>query len=292
MKTKSIYLLIGIILVVGIFSTRIHTIDKDTLTLIEKARQIDLEHELWPGYKLSDYPIDVNYGQVEFKYDNGEIRKQKPSLEVLAFTAYLEEGGPVIKVLPESRLSGIANIMGNMNKKDKGDYYISTLFHEGLHAFQMDHNAIDIDEDEGEDSYEDFNNILYRLDHDEKYQTLWMEEGKSMLDYFESGNKKLWMESYNRRRKYLEELLEDDFDFYMEMENNRELIEGTAKYVEDKALELVTGDFTKIQIDGSYTDGAAKFYSSGRLKCLILDKGEEWKEDFFNCDKTLTDLLI
>lgn len=293
MKTKLIYLLIGIALIVGIFSTNIDSIDEDTLTLIEKAREVDLEYELWPGYKLSDYAIDVNYGKVEFRYNNGEITKQKPSLEVLAFTAELEENGPVIKVLPESRLSGTINIMGNMSKKERRDVYISTLFHEGFHAFQMENGGIDYDnEQDNHNLYEKFNNILYKLDNDEKYQKLWIEELSSMLDYLEDGNKELWVGSFNNRKKYLKILLGKDFDFYMRMENDRELIEGTAKYVEDKSLEILTEEFNKPKTEGIYIGGVSKFYLSGRVKCLILDKGIEWKEDLFNSSKTLTDLLI
>lgn len=290
MKTKLIYLIIGLILVVGIYSTRIDTVDNDTLALIEMAREIDLEQELWPGYKLSEYPIDINYGKVEFKYDNGEVTKQKPTLEVLAFTAYPEEGGPVIKILPKSMLGQVVNIMGNKSKKDIENYYISTLFHEGFHAFQIGNDAIDYDEDE--DLYEEFNNILYRLDNDEKYHNLWIEEENSLLDYFENDNKELWIKSHNRRVKYLKEVLGNDFDFYMEMENERERIEGTAKYIEDKILEMMTGLFTKIHINGSYSKGVSKFYITGGLKCLILDKGKGWKEGLFNSDNTLTDLLL
>lgn len=291
MKIKLIYLLIGAILVTEIYSTRVDTIDKDTLALIERSREIDLEQELWPGYKLSKYPIDVNYGKVEFKYDGEEITKQNPTLEVLAFTAYPEESGPIIKVLPKSMLGQVVNIMGNMSRKEIDDYYIATLFHEGFHALQITKDHM-FKEEEDQNSNERFMNILYILDNDEEYHQLWIEEENSMLDYFENDNKESWLKSNNRRVKYLKEVLGNDFDFYMEMENERELIEGTAKYIEDKILEILTGDFTKVQINGSYSKGGSKFYITGRLKCLILDKGKDWKEGLFNSDNTLTDLLL
>lgn len=291
MKLRLIYLLVGVSLITGMFSTRIEELDEDTLNLIEKAIEIDSENELWPGYKLADHPIDVNYGKVEFKYYEGKISKQKPSLELLALSAYPEEDGAVIKIMPSSMVRKVIDMMGDMSKKERDDLYISIIFHEGLHAFQMD-NGMKYDLDEESKRYEKFTNILYDLDNNEKYKDFWIEEQNSLLDYFENENKVAWIKSYKKRMEYLEKILGEDFDFYMEMESERELIEGTARYVEDKVLEGLSGKFIELDIDSSYYAGVGKFYSSGRLKCLILDKGEEWKKDLFDGDKTLTDLLI
>lgn len=293
MKIKLIYLLIGAILAVGIFSTKINTIDKETLDLIEKARQIDVESEFWPGYNLSDYTIDVNYGKVEFKYENGKITKQKPSLGILALTISPEEDGPVIKVVPKSMLRNIVDIMGDKSKKEREDTYISFLFHEGFHGFQIDSGMkYNVDEGETNEDYQKFANISDKLDNDEEYQKMWIEEVKSLIDYLENDNKDLWIESYNRRMKYLKEVLENDFEFYMEMESQKELIEGTAKYVEIKALETINVKQSKSKFDALYYSGDVTLYDTGRLKSLILEKGKDWKEGLFSSNKTLTDLLI
>lgn len=301
MKTKLIYLLAGAILLTGMFFTRIDGIDKNTLALIERAMEMDLEEDLWPGYKLSNYPIDVNYGKVEFKYYKGEISKQKPSLGVLALSAYPEEDGPVVKIIPDSMVRKVIDIIGNMDKNQRDNVYISIIFHEGLHAFQIENgafqteNGIEYDFKEDGIKNEKFTNILYRLDNNDKYKKIWLEEQNSLVNYYENTNdtnKELWIESYNKRREYLKGFLGDEFEFYMDMENERELIEGTARYVEDKILEVLSGEFSELDIDGSYYEGVGKFYTNGRLKCLILDKGKDWKKGLFNSNKTLTDLLI
>lgn len=291
MKLRLIYILVGVGLIIGMFSTRIKDIDKDTLDLIERAIVIDVENEFWPGYKLEDYPIDVNYGKVEFKYYQGEISKQKPSLDLLALSAYPEKDGAVIKIIPYSMVRKVIDMMGDMGKKERDDLYISIIFHEGLHAFQME-NGLEYDLDKESTRYEKFINILYDLDNNEKYKEFWLEEQNSLLDYFENDNKLAWIKSYNKRMTYLKEILGEDFEFYMKMENERELIEGTARYVEDKVLETITGRFIELDIDSSYYTGEGKFYTTGRLKCLILDQGKAWKKDLFKENKSLTDLLI
>ncbi|HOA81321.1 MAG TPA: hypothetical protein PKK61_09720 [Defluviitaleaceae bacterium] len=291
MKIKRIYFFIGICLVAGMYFTKIDSIDKDSLNLIERAREMDLEQKLWPEYKLSKYPIDVNYGSVEFRYDNGEIIRQKPTLEVLAFTAYPEENGSVIKVLPKSMLRQAINIMGDISNKEIEHYYIASLFHEGFHAFQFENSDV-FDIEKSQNISEEFMNILYILDHDEKYQNLWLEEERALVDYYKKNDKEAWLIAYNKRTKYLKEILGDDYDFYMEMENEKELIEGTAKYIEDKVLDILRGAEKEIESLDLYQKGLNKFYERGRLKCLILDKDKAWKENLFNLDITLTDLLL
>lgn len=292
MKTKIIYFLIGALLLGGIFQTKIETIDNETLALIERSIDIDSENQLWPGYSLNDYPLDVNYGKVEYKYIDGNISEQNPSVGVLALSAYPEESGPVIKVLPMSMVRTYVDPIGTSSKEEREEIYISILFHEGFHCFQMD-NGLDIDlEFEDVSNSEEFVNILNKLDNDEKYQKLWIKEGEDLVDYLQNDNKDQWVNSYNERIRYLKEFLRDDYHFYMENENFYELIEGTARYVEDKILEEIRGKFIETDFDGTYYKGTGKFYTTGRLKCLILDKGENWKNNLFNEHKVLTDLLI
>ncbi len=290
MKARVIYVIIGIGLLVGVFSTRIQTIDPETLALIERAREVDMENELWPGYKFSDYPLDVNYGKVEFKYLNGRITKQKPTIDILAMTAIQEEDGPVIKVLPEAMIRKMSDTKGDKSKKGRGDVYMTFLFHEGFHCFQLDENiGYNIDMEEPID--DKFYNILNRLDNDSEYKNLWIREAVCLTDYLENNNKVLWVEAYNKRMVYLEKILEEDFAWYMTMENEFELIEGTAKYVEDKLLERLTGEFVEPTNPNLYYNGTGKFYNNGRLKALILDKGVEWKKDVFEFEKTLTSMI-
>lgn len=75
------------------------------------------------------------------------------------------------------------------------------------------------------------------------------------------------------------------------MENERELTEGTAKYIEDKVMAILKGKENEPVYSDLYPKGVIKFYNRGSLKCLILDKGDDWKDDLFTKEKTLTDLL-
>ena len=60
----------------------------------------------------------------------------------MAFTAWVVEGQPVVKVLPESMLSQVLNVMGNMSSEKMEYHYIKALFHEGFHAFQIERGTI------------------------------------------------------------------------------------------------------------------------------------------------------
>ena len=294
MKGKLIYILVGIILITGIFTSRVEDIDKETLRLIEEAHSLGIGDDLWPGFKLSEYSLDVNYGKVEFNYFAGNIKRKKPSQEVLAIAMVIEDNGPVIKVIPEDMVRKISAPMGNMNKKERDNFYISVLFHEGFHCLQYS-SGLELSIDEYDPFSSEFANILNGLDNDYKYRELWIKEIKYLRDFLDGNNKDLWIEAYSVRMKYLKEKLGEDFDFYVKMEDRIEIIEGSARYIEGRVLEELTGEFKEAIIPNMYHDGIEKYYAVGRLKALILDKNDKegkWKKDLFYFKKSMASLIM
>lgn len=281
-------------LVTGLAVTRIKTIDDDTMNLIERALEIETE-DIWPGYKLSNYPMDVNYNKMEFRYDNGSIKKQEPTLEVLALSAIMDKGNPVLKVLPFKMVRNISDL-GGMDLNSQENMYISILVHEGFHCFQMENGMSYPDLNDIEEvnavnlKSQDFENHLYKLDQDTKYQNLWKDEIKGLLKYFESGKLTHYNKARSAMESYVRTILGEDFLEYNNYKNRMELQEGTARYVEERALEILGESNHTLEFDGNYRKGVEKYYFSGAIKSYILAEKNLFNIEF-DFETTLDDLL-
>lgn len=299
MKNKVIYILIGIGLLIGIRLTSFNTIDQKTLSLIEESFEIDT-NEIWRGFDLENYPVDVNYKDKEFRYFNAEILEKNPDIQILALSALNTNKGPVLKVLPEERVRKIIDV-GDLSLKEREKIYKSILVHEGFHCFQME-NGMEAGilvngkiESPDENLINDLNigkNILAKLDNDETYKKHWIQETKDLITFYESNNMDNWMESRNRRIEYEKKLLKEDYPIYEKYLNRSELIEGTARYAEEIALGLMNEEDVEIDFNGVYYTGEEKFYQSGSIKAFILDNQKDWKDINFNGSITLDELLL
>ncbi len=235
---------------------------------------------------LSKYSIDVNYGSVEFRSFHGRVRKQRPQYP-LAFSAVPTEEGPVLKVMPFRDFRNIYD-MGSSAHDDVEKDYLSMLVHEGFHCYQMDHGMEGlVDEYQGQGKWlnaadrQVFYELVKRLDHDPEYQKLWCasmeglmtwKKGGGRLDYDRAG---LALEAYMDRS-----LSRDRSQLYHEQVQEMELLEGTARFMENLILayynKKLNGEFA-----GNFIQGTEKFYVSGSLKTAILcDQGHLGDLDF------------
>jgi hypothetical protein len=286
-KVKFIYLLIGILLIFGVILTGVTTIDNETMKLIEKSLEINTE-EIWPGFKLSDYPIDINYKKVEFRYEDGEILEQKPTLEVLALSAIMEDGQGILKVLPFGMVRNISDL-GGMDIITQENMYISILVHEGFHCFQFENGLSYLDLKNMDQvnlesmKKQDFDNLDYMLDEDKNYQRLWVDEINSLLSYFNTGSLDEFYKSKSEKENYEKIVLGDKFEEFSQYRNEFELQEGTARYVEERVLEILGESNHTLEFDGGYRKGVEKYYFSGAIKSYILkDKGKLFDEVKFD----------
>lgn len=296
MKNKILYLLIGISLLFGYFFTSIDSIDKNTLELIKGAYKIDTE-SIWEDFNMKNYPIDVNYGQREYRYYLNEIKEKSPDIKVLALSAINTSSGPVLKVIPENLVRKIIDT-GNLSLEKRNLVYISFLVHEAFHCYQMDNgfngNLLkdgNLDEKE-KTEFNKYQNILTKLDHDLKYQELWIEEMKSLEKYYKTKERDSWIENRQVRINYEREVLKDDFEFFRKWFTYKELLEGTARYVEEKSMEQISKTKYPSDFSNLFIKGDGKLYESGALKCFILDKEKVWKDIKFDGSINLDELLI
>lgn len=284
MKNKIIYLIVGFLITLGFVTTSIKTIDEETVGLIERSLELETE-DIWKGFKLEDYPVDVYYGKIEYRYEDGDIKDQEPSFPVPALTAYPDIDGPVIKAVP---LKEVRNIIddGSMSKKEREDIYISVLAHEGFHCYQIALGAdIGIEPGKGYDfdsdiqkEIEKFSKISYDLYEDETYGKLCKKEMKDLIEFLETKNGNPWLESREERINFEKSFLKEDFDFYNEYTYRLEILEGTAKYVEFETIKALTGEEPKFLEE--YIKGEYRFYITGALKSYIIEEERLLDIDF------------
>lgn len=296
MKNKIIYLIVGLLVLGGFVITSPKTIDKETVSLIERSLELNTE-DMWEGFDLEDYPVDVYYGKIEYRYEDGNIEGQEPSYPVPALTAYPDIDGPVIKVLP---LKEVRNIIddGSMDLKEREDVYISVLAHEGFHCYQIANGAdIGIEPGKGYDfnsdiqkEIEKFDKISYELNENKIYEELCKKEMIDLIEYYETGNGKSWLESREERIAFEREFLGENFDFYDDYTYRSELLEGTAKYIELETIRALRGEEPEFKEE--YIKGDYRFYITGALKSYIIEEAGELYNIDFTDTRSLERLVI
>lgn len=294
MKSKLAYVLFGIILLFGLWTTRVKSLDRETKNLIDQARTMD-GADFFPGYDLENYPIDVSYGKIEFSYEKGKIFRQKSQCPP-AFTAMKTGGGPRIKVLPLKDFRNIYDL-GNKSKDSLNKAYIATLFHEGFHCFQMDHGLGQGMEDldgkniETKKDDKDLNEVLKRLDGDKVYQRLWIQEMKGLFILRDWGNSAAYRRAREESLAYVEKKYKKrKFILYKDYINRMERIEGTARFVENSVLDAFKEERNG-KFQGVYQKGQEKFYMSGALKTEIIEKKGRLKDIDFGLRGSLDDVM-
>ncbi|WP_054252872.1 hypothetical protein [Neofamilia massiliensis] len=290
MKTKIIYILAGILLISGLYMTRPKTIDPENLAAIEKVRSLDGD-SLYVGFEPASYPVDVNYGSVEYSFNKGEITSQDP-LYPLALSAINTDDGPHIKVLP---IKDFRNLLGleSKSKESLENSYIAMLAHEAFHCYQMDHGLEDDDFQEGQEekNQAEFMEILNRLDDDQAYQDFYLNYLEGLVKYRDRGNKDLYLSAKKDLDAYVKSILDQDkYTIYRKNSAIMEVVEGSARFVENKVLDLKeekrNGEFSRI-----FPKNTSKFYMAGALKVEILENQGRLKDLTFDLSKSLDDFM-
>lgn len=295
MKSKIIYIVIGILLVLGYVKTSSRGIDDNTLDLIVDSQKIDT-NSIWKGFELEKYPVDVNYGASEYRYYNGDTIKKKPDIKVLALSAMDTEVGPVIKTLPEAQVRKIID-SGDLSLEERNKIYKSVLVHEAFHCYQIEKGAEGINVDSGNvksdelEGFKKYSELLQRIDKSETFRNLWVKEMVDLEKYYKTGESDAWVASRSESLAFEKDFFGEDYELFRKYVNNRELIEGTARYVEEASLVMMKHK-VKTGFSGLYTNGDEKYYESGCLKANILDNEKEWKEIRFDDSISLDELLL
>lgn len=319
-KFKIIYIIIGILIITLnlYFGTRgLSDINRE---LYKKACSIseDVEKNVWNGMNFSKYPTAIRFGNAEYVLKGESEIIRKPVLPVIANTAFEVEGEVNIFVLCKEDMDSIGFIAEGLSQN--GDQYIvkqlsfeketitesqyiSILYHEGFHAYQMENYL-----DKLNVMYPDYEEVklqelMDKVDKDKEFNKLYNEEYLLMHNILKEKDKevinnkikKLIEKRYKRYDTLKKKLGSEEANALIKLENFYELFEGTARYMEIKTAQILKDNelYSKYLEDIKETSkGREKYYRSGMALCLILDKvNKEWKKDVFLRTMPLHEIL-
>lgn len=301
-KTISIYIIIGIILIAALVYFNPSGISNKSKELYEKAISLEskIEEEVWEGFKISKYPLAIRKGNEEFVFYKGNVLKREAVLDVHAFTALEVDGEINILMLPFEDLDSLLNPTGISTDASNENHYIATIFHEGFHAYQWEFS--DLFKSPSFESHE-AEDILTKIDQEDSIRKAYENEMDILYNGINEKDKdkkeeliRNYINGRHKRKGLLKEKLSSaEFAILEAVENQYELIEGTAHYIELKTLELL-GDHHRYEdlmesLKG-YHNSNTKYYKSGMGVSLLLDElDHHWKDSLFQDGRFLFEIL-
>ncbi len=305
----------GAVLLTGTYGLSVRNlfIYEEAVLLQEKMDELGFQ-----DFRITDYPIAFFDGNKDYvvtkKGKEYKVETRKPVFSTYVGTAYEVEDHyeiilPTIESFEKmfSMLGMVENVQefqkGNAASFEESEYedkeQAATIWHEGFHAYQMTEFENEITEMlEGHSfSEEDFSEevIVNQVDANEQAVDLYKQElkllKKAALSEDVDDIKALIIKYKELEEKRIGLLQED----VLLLEEYFERMEGTARYVEGKAYEQLYSkeafEETYLEAFESYQKGSGKYYGTGMVKCLLLDRlAPGWKQEY-DFSKSLTGLL-
>ncbi len=317
MWKKALYIATGVILAVATVVTNTNGLSDRNIENYKNAAQMqeELAAQTFKDYQMTDYPVSFFDGTYDYVVTGGaqkqNIKRRKPVLGGFVGTAYEVEGHYEIILPTVEQFSGMVDMIsatqivsteGN-DTRDRVDYgdeeHITTIFHEGFHAWQMSNFEQEIveclqgrsfaDENFGESLIvEEIDNNPIIVAYYEKEMALL----KKILLSDSMEKMRAGLAEYKRIDNERKGLLSEDV---LILEDYYERIEGTAYYIESKAYEMLKSQEAYqtyyVEPISAYTKGAHKYYSMGMVKCRIMDKINPGWQDTYTFAESLTEVL-
>ena len=311
-RFKVIYSIVGIGLVVTALLLARRELPEADKYLYEKARAISTQtiNQIWPDFGFSDYPMATRSGDKEFVIEEGIETPRRPVLPVIAATAYRVDDEINIFMPSSTDMAALGSIMEGITSssvmmfvkgfsmtqnKMSDEQYIGIMYHEALHAFQLEHHelllfqSVPIDYDENE-----ILKMIDSIDEIKPLKRVYEEELVALHDAVINPDE--YLEQYISVREKRTEMLNgyfgtDDVKKIIFLENYYEKVEGTARYMEANVI-MALGNQTLYDdyLVGiqDYITGKEKYYRSGMGMALILDQlSDDWKSSVFTKSESL-----
>lgn len=278
----------------------------------------ELEEKIWPDYNFKEYPVAVRKGNYEYVLKGESQGKRRAALPVIAATAYWVKDEMNIFIPSKSVMDSLGQLVEGLSGEEemlfiKGfslekktisdNQYIAILHHEGLHAFQFDNYSESLFKIMTKEEEERIR-LLSTIDQDASLQNLYNKEKKKLVHIIGLENKGDIIEGIKeyialrniRREELIKRFGNSKSEELLMLENYYEKVEGTARYIEVKAVELMKDENLYKEYMDSLQEtvaGKEKYYRSGMAMCLVLDKlGYNWKEDVFKRTDSIFEILI
>ena len=264
----------------------------DALALQETADEIGFD-----DFKLEDYPVAFYDGKNEYVItSDGNIEKREPVLDVFVATAFPVDEQWAVFVPTYKRFEPLTvmimaeKALGADSEEIRKAIYISTIWHEAMHAWQSTNYDDNIN---AWDIQPDFENTI--VDNTPEARALYEQELTLLYQAaYETDMEQL--KAIAEAICTIEEKIEDILpaNAYATAVQT-ELTEGSAQYFESRIFRYLRGeeDYIDHYVEGIdvYNEGRAKYYTLGMAKCLLIDKLDPaWKNNFA-FDRSFADMI-
>lgn len=315
-RFKFIYFAIGVGLVLAASLLVTRGLPEADRILYDKACRISTQtiDQIWPGFELSEYPMAIRSGNKEFVIEDGIETSRRPFLPVLAATAYRVEDeinifmpssidmaalGSIMEGIASSREMMFIRGFSLTQNKMSDEQYIGIMYHEALHAFQLEHHELLLFQSipHGYDE-NDILELIIAIDEIRPLKKIYEEEMAILHDAVFNPNEHLgrYISIRSKRSEMLSEYFgQDDMKKIIFLENYYEKVEGTARYMEANVIMALGNQVLYDEYLAGikdYITGKEKYYRSGMGMALIFDKlSDDWKSDVFTKPESLFTML-
>ena len=285
-----IYGLVGVGLILSGFATTEKGLKENNRT--ELDRVVSDYEELgdmgFKGYRPMDYKVAFSNGEKDIvvDYSDGDykVSERKAVYGGLVGSIYKNETEYEV-VVPEYdtwiTLQGAS-----------GEQLSAVIWHESFHAYQNDYCRL---EESIDSKVLSETELAELIDNDAEKKSLYQKELQILGELTKEDST---CDAEEIALEYLS--ASEERDAVLTDEENRaealyEMMEGSAYYVESKAVSYENGEavYRKNYLNNAseYANGNAKYYHHGMLECMLLDQLDpEWKASY-SFDRTLDEVI-
>ena len=286
----AIYGLVGAGLVLSGFATTEKGLKENNRTELERvvSDYDELGDMGFKGYRPMDYNVAFSNGEKDMvvDYSDGDykVSERKAVYGGLVGSIYKNDTEYEV-VVPEYdtwiTLQGAS-----------GEQLSAVIWHESFHAYQNGYCKL---EEKIDTKVLSETELAELIDDDTEKKKLYQKEldilGELAKEDGTCDVKEIAIE-YLSVSKERDEILTDEEN---RAESLYEMMEGSAYYVESKAVSYENGEvvYRKNYLDtaSEYANGNAKYYHHGMLECMLLDELDpDWK-DSYSFDRTLDEVI-
>lgn len=285
MKKVIVFILVGVLLVVGVIVTGTYGLSEENIGIYEQA--VSMEDNFgFDNFAIIDYPVAFYDGENDYVvvWENGEysINKRSAVINSIVATAYPVDGHYEVLTPTVEKMSSLLGLLSMGNDSYGAEEHIATLWHEAFHCYQLTNY------------YENIEGISM-VAVDESLIVEYADSNESAIRLFKQQSellkKAVITDDIDKIREYIVEykkldeerktLLPDEVNV---LEEYYTRVEGTACYMEASVYKSLRSDSFEgnyIETISEYGNGSGKYYKMGMAMCMILDTvNSEWKKDY------------
>lgn len=296
---KLLYGALGVLLVAATVVTGSGGLKEADLEVYRTALVLQTKVDVigFEGLVLADYKVRFFDGDVDYVVTADGVKKEPALFATFVGTAQQVEGAYQVILPTVEKFTTLLNVMGGAGRLAQGEAatrqeaaydstsHIATLWHETTHAYQLTQYAQAVHGLSGGMEPEHFEAVIVSVVDQNPNVVHLYQKGTALLtaacETSEINQKKQLVQEYLTVEMARQELLTEEA---VRIEAYYETVEGTARYVESRVFGFLQGDdeMTETYLGTQdYIKGAGKYYTSGMIKCHLLDElAPNWQHGY------------